>query len=61
MNYSSLGAWGFAAAHEYIMRNFDSESKVFKIQLLQLTEYVPNIILQTNFRNISTNTIISEY
>ena len=49
MNYSSLGAWGFAAAHEYIMRNFDSESKVFKIQLLQLTEYVPNIILQTNF------------
>ena len=23
-----LGAWGFAAAHEYIMRNFDSDSKV---------------------------------
>ncbi len=22
------GAWGFAAAHEYIMRYFDSEAKV---------------------------------
>ena len=26
--FTNVGYWGFAAAHEYIMNNFDSDSKV---------------------------------
>ena len=37
--YYLLGAWGFAAAHEYIMRYFDSEAKVRNFGALSQSAY----------------------